>query len=68
VSEPETAAQLRSLLERLDEARRRLEQAESSEAAVDILQDLAEIAKETQVTIDRARREGPRPTGSDASA
>ena len=58
MGEPETAAQLRSLLERL----------ESSEAAVDILQDLAEIAKETQVAIDRARREGPRPTGSDASA
>jgi ATP phosphoribosyltransferase regulatory subunit HisZ len=68
VSEPETAAQLRGLLERLDEARRRLEQAESSEAAVDILQDLADIAKETQATIDRARREGPRPAGSDAPA
>jgi hypothetical protein len=59
VSEAETEAQLRELLERLDEARRRLEEAESSEAAVDILQELAELAKETQAAIERTRREGP---------
>ena len=59
MTEAETAARLRELLERLDEARQRLEEAESSDAAVDILQDLAELAKETQAAIERARREGP---------
>lgn len=54
----ETTARLEQLLQRLDEARRRLEEAESSEAAVDVLQDLAALAKETQSEIDRARREG----------
>ena len=58
MTEAETAARLRELLERLDEARQRLEEAESSDAAVDILQDLAELAKETQAAIERARREG----------
>jgi hypothetical protein len=68
VADPETTARLRSLLDRLDEARGRLEQAESSEAAVDILQDLAELAKEAQAEIDRARRTGARPAGGDAQA
>jgi hypothetical protein len=67
VTEADTAAQLRELLERLDEARSRLEKAESPEAAVDILHDLAELAKETQMAIERARREAPR-TGGDAQA
>ena len=58
MTDDETTARLERLLERLDEARRRLEEAESSEAAVDVLQDLATLAKETQSEIDRARREG----------
>ena len=53
-----TADRLRDLLERLDQARERLEHVEDSENAVDILQDIADLAKETQVEIERARREG----------
>jgi hypothetical protein len=67
VTNAETTARLRSLLDRLDEARRRLEEAESSEVAVDILHDLAELAKETQAEIDRVRRAGPGDRGGDAS-
>jgi hypothetical protein len=60
VAESETAARLRSLLERLEEVRGRLERAESADEAVDLLQDLSELAKETQAEIERARREEPR--------
>jgi hypothetical protein len=64
VTQADTAAQLRELLERLDEARLRLESASSSEAAVDILHELAELAKQTQTAIERARRDA----GTDADA
>jgi hypothetical protein len=64
VRQADTAAQLRELLDRLDEARLRLESADSSDAAVDILHDLAELAKETQAAIERARREA----GTDVDA
>jgi exonuclease VII small subunit len=48
---------LRTLLDQLEQARERLEQVEDSESAVDILQDIANLAKETQVELERARRE-----------
>jgi hypothetical protein len=54
--EAETTDRLRTLLDRLEEVRRRLAEAESSDEAVDLLQDLAELAKETQAEIERARR------------
>ena len=54
--EAETTDRLRALLDRLEEVRRRLADAESSDEAVDLLQDLAELAKETQAEIERARR------------
>ena len=53
-----SAVRLRDLLERLDQARERLEHVDDSDSAVDILQDIADLAKETQVEIERARREG----------
>jgi len=60
VSEPEaTAERLQVLLDRLEEARARLEAAPDSEAAVDVLKDLVELAKEIQAEIDRQRRAGP---------
>jgi hypothetical protein len=55
----EPVARLEELLQRLEEARARLEQTEDPEAAVEILRELAEVAKEVQVEIERARREGP---------
>ena len=60
MSEPEaTSERLQTLLDRLEDARRRLEEADDSEAAVDVLKDLVDLAKEVQVEIDRLRREGP---------
>jgi hypothetical protein len=54
----ETTERLKGLLDRLEAARGRLEQADSSEQAVDLLQELAELARETQAEIERARRAG----------
>ena len=42
---------------RLEAARIELEQTEEPERAVAILQELAELAKEVQAEIERARRE-----------
>jgi biotin-(acetyl-CoA carboxylase) ligase len=60
MSDVEAAARLKSLLDRLEEARRRLERAEGSEAAVDVLQDLVQLGKEVQAEIERQKREGAR--------
>ena len=59
MSDPEAQARLQSLLDRLEDARRRLEAAEDSEAAVDVLQDLVQLGKEVQAEIERQKREGP---------
>ena len=60
MSDPDDATQrLQSLLDRLEDARRRLEGADDSETAVDVLKDLVELAKEVQAEIDRQRRAGP---------
>ena len=45
------------LLRRLEEARARLEQTEDPEAAVEILQELTQIAKDVELEIQRARSE-----------
>ena len=58
--EPESVARLQELLERLERARTQLEATEGdAEQAVDVLQSLADLAKEIQAEIDLARREGP---------
>ena len=58
--EPESVARLQELLDRLDRAHAQLEATEGDpERAVDVLQSLAELAKEIQAEIDLARREGP---------
>lgn len=60
MSEPEeTTERLQALLDRLEDARSRLAAAGDSEAAVDVLQDLVDLAKEVQVEIERQRRSGP---------
>jgi hypothetical protein len=56
---PEPVARLEELLQRLEDSRARLEQTEDPEQGVEILRELAEVAKEVQVEIERARREGP---------
>jgi predicted ribosome quality control (RQC) complex YloA/Tae2 family protein len=57
--EPESVARLQDLLDRLEKARAQLEATEDPEQAVDVLQSLADLAKEIQGEIELARREGP---------
>jgi hypothetical protein len=59
MTEPEPVARLQELLARLEKAREELEATDDPERAVEILSDLAEVAKEVQAEIERARREGP---------
>jgi hypothetical protein len=69
VSAPEdTTRRLQGLLDRLEDARGRLAAAGDPDAAVDVLQDLVDLAKEVQAEIERQRREGPAPTPSDEPA
>jgi hypothetical protein len=46
-----------TLLAQLEEKRAQLEQTEDPEAAVDLLSEITELAKETHAEIERARRE-----------
>jgi hypothetical protein len=59
MSEPpaDPVARLEQLLQRLEEARAELERTDDAEQAVDVLRELAEVAKEVQAEIERARRE-----------
>jgi hypothetical protein len=59
VSDPDATARLQSLLDRLEAARQRLEQADDSDAAIDVLQELVDLGKEVQAEIERQKREGP---------
>jgi hypothetical protein len=45
------------LLGRLEQTRERLETADDPEAAIDILAELAEIARQVEAELERARRE-----------
>ena len=64
-TDAETTERLRVLLDRLEAVRGRLEQAENAEQAVDLLQELADLARETQAVIERARG-GSEPGGGRA--
>ncbi|HYM64045.1 MAG TPA: hypothetical protein VES61_05140 [Gaiellaceae bacterium] len=59
MSEPESAVRLQELLARLETTLAELEKTENSEVAVEKLADMAELAKQVQSEIDRAKREGP---------
>ena len=56
-NEVEAVERVRTLLDRLEEARAKLEDVDGDEA-VDVLRDLSELAKEVQTEIDRTRRAG----------
>ena len=45
------------LLDRLEAARARLAESEDPETAIEVLGELAELAKQVQAAIERARRE-----------
>ena len=59
MSDDPALERLQGLLDRLDEARGRLEGLEDPEQAVDVLGELSELAREVQAEIERARREAP---------
>jgi hypothetical protein len=52
----ESLQRAESLLDRLEQARARLETTEDPEAALEILGELSEIAKEVDTEIQRAKR------------
>jgi hypothetical protein len=55
---PDSVGRLEELLKRLEDVRARLEVTDDPEDAVEVLRELAEVAKEVQAEIERARREG----------
>jgi hypothetical protein len=57
VSEADPLRRAEELLERLERSRERLEQTDDAEAAIEILGELAEIAKQVEAEIARARSE-----------
>jgi hypothetical protein len=57
MSADESLQRAEELLKRLEDARARLEQTDDPNAAVDVLQELSQIAKDVEAEIQRARRE-----------
>jgi hypothetical protein len=57
MSETNPVGRLQELLDRLELARKRLEETDDPDRAVETLRELADLAKEVQVEIERARRE-----------
>lgn len=53
----ENLSRAEQLLERLDDARSRLEAASDPDQAIEILSELSEIAKEVEVEIAKAKRD-----------
>ena len=60
--QPDAVARLQELLEKVESARAQLEATDDPERAVEVLQELAGLAKEVQAEVENARRE------ADASA
>jgi len=56
VAADDALAKAEELLGRLEEARARLEATEDPDEAIDVLQQLAEIAREIEAEVQRARR------------
>ncbi len=59
MSSPEPSTRLQELLASLDGELAALERSEESEAAVERLAAMADLAREVQAEIDRLRREAP---------
>ncbi len=53
----ESLKRAEDLLERLEAARRRLDETQDPDRAIEILSELAEIAKEVEAELARAKRE-----------
>jgi hypothetical protein len=57
VSAEESLQRAEQLMERLEETRARLEATSDPDAAIEILSELAEIAKDVEAALSRAKRE-----------
>ncbi|MEP6910533.1 MAG: hypothetical protein ABI896_08905 [Actinomycetota bacterium] len=57
MSADDALSRAEDLLERLERTRARLEETKDAEAAIDILGELAEIAKQVEAELESARRE-----------
>jgi hypothetical protein len=57
VSSDEALKRAEDLLTRLEESRRKLEATSDPDEAIDVLQELAEIAKQVEAELARAKRE-----------
>jgi hypothetical protein len=57
VSAEESLRRAEELMKRLEQTRTRLEETTDPEAAIDILSELAEIAKEIEAALSQAKRE-----------
>jgi hypothetical protein len=70
VSAEESLTKAEDLLARLEAARERLDQTQDPDQAIEILQELAELAKEVEAELQRAKRaaETEAVTGPDAPA
>jgi hypothetical protein len=55
-SSDESLNRAEDLLARLEQARARLDQTDDPDQAIDILQELAELAKEVEAELQRAKR------------
>jgi hypothetical protein len=55
--EPDAVARLHALLEKVEAARAELERADDAERAVEVLQELADLAKEVQAEVESAHRD-----------
>jgi hypothetical protein len=56
VSSEEALQRAESLLERLEKTRQELESTQDPDRAIEILSELAEIAKEVEAELERAKR------------
>ena len=57
MSSDESIERAETLLARLESARTRLEQTDDPEAAIEVLSELAEIAKQVEAELEQARRD-----------
>jgi hypothetical protein len=57
MSAEESLQRAEALLERLERTRQELESTQDTDRAIEILSQLAEIAKEVEVELERAKRE-----------
>jgi poly(A) polymerase Pap1 len=57
MSSEDSLRRAEELLERLEAARARLEQTEDPEAAIEVLGELSELAREVEAELSRAKRE-----------